>query len=167
MVPSFFILFLLLTSCAAKFAEGIERFAYKECYKLDKNEKLLPIDTIVSEKYSFMSELGKHQIPLNRAFQNINYETYIGLALNSNSENLYEDHLKTSDLNIIQNRKDKNRFYLMFSKNDVFVYRMIYNEPVQKVVVVMNFVSDNEKTITELYNQNDAFLSSKINCGKK
>lgn len=166
MVPFLFAFLFLLSSCAVKYNDGVERYALKECYKLDKKEKLVAIDSIVSEKYSVIFELGKHQMPLNRAFQNVDYETYIGLALSSNSENLYEDHLKNPEITILENKKDKKRYHLLFQKDQVYVYRMIYNEPIKKITVVMNFVGNDKNTIQKLYEQNEEFLSKKINCGK-
>ena len=168
MVPSFFILFLFLASCTAKYAEGIERYAYKECYRLDKNEKMVAIDSIVSEKYAPIFELGKHQIPLNRAFKNNQYETYIGLALNSTSDGLYNDHLKSDQFKVIKHNVTKKQYHLFFStKENMYVYRMIYNEPVKKIVVVMNFVSDNKDIINEMYEKNETFLPKKMSCEKK
>ena len=168
MVPFLFTLLFLLNSCGGtKYAEGVERFALKECYKLDKEEKMVAIDSIVSEKYAIIYELGKHQMPLNRAFQNKDYDTYIGLALNSNSSNLYDDHLVATELTVLKNAKDKKRYHILFKKDNVYVYRMIYNEPVKKIVVVMNFVSENEKIISNLYLKNEDFISKKLSCGKK
>lgn len=166
MIPFLFAL-VLLNSCGAKYAEGVERYAYKECYKLDSQEKMVGIDSIVSEKYASIFELGKHQMPLNRAFKSNNYETYIGLALSSNSSNLYEDHLKANEITLLKNSKEDKKYHLLFKKDDVFVYRLIYNEPVKEITVVINFVSDDEKVITDMYSESEKFLTKKLNCGKK
>ena len=167
MVPFLLTLLFTLHSCAPKYAEGVERYALKECYKLEKGEKLLAIDSVVSEKYALIYELGKHQMPLNRAFYNKNYETYIGLALNSKADPLYNDHLAATEFELLDNFKGKKRYHLLFKKDNVYVYRMIYSEPAKKITVVMNFVSSEEKTIKKLYEDKDAFLAKKINCGKK
>lgn len=167
MIPSFFyLLFFFLISCVAKIPEGVERFAVKECYKLDKNEKMLGIDSIVSEQYTPIYSLGKHEIPLNRAFQNKNYKTFIGLALNSKAENLYNDHIQTNEFSVLKNEVEKENYHLLMKKDNIFIYRLIYTEPVQKITVVLNFVSEKEQLITSFFENKKTFIDEKINCNK-
>lgn len=165
-IPSFFVLTVLLSSCGVKMAEGVERFAVKECYKLDKKEKMVGVDSLISEEYAPIYELGKHQMPLNRVFRNESYTTFIGLALNSKADNLYNDHSNAQDLNILKQEFDSKKYHIMFQKEDLLVYRVIYTEPVQKITVVLNFVATDAALIQSLYEDRKNFLTKKLSCDK-
>ena len=165
MIPSFFYLTLIiLSSCAKKMPEGTERFAVKECYRLEKTEKMLAIDSIISEEYAPIYSVGKHEIPLNRVFENKDYKTFVGLALSSKAENLYQDHLKSAEINVLDKSVEKEKYHLLLENNGNYVYRYIYTESAQKITVVLNFVSIKKELITSLFNNHNSFIDEKINC---
>lgn len=105
-------------------------------YKLSENEQVLDLTKPVSDHFQSYFDSASFQIPIYRHIKGDNYETYIGLALQTNfveiKRFIIEDRDSVTNDSIIE--KD-NRLYIFSKKNNSIIVEHIIRS--EKSIIYM------------------------------
>jgi hypothetical protein len=157
-----FLITVLLVGLIQLNAQKYIRFGARERYYLSPDEKQMPIDSGVLQKYDFLNPDLKHQVPLNRYIKSSEYDLFIGLAIYDSPEQILDFYRKSKDysiLNLSEVKIKKNNYYFLFAKfAGQYNLKIIFKTKKSRYTVVMNYLSSNRELLEKFYYQKDIIL---------
>lgn len=145
---------LVLYSCSSG-----ERFGLTQKYRLSDDEKSIPINQIIVDKYESVINIDTFNIPLNRAISALHHKTYIGVSFNASKETLYNKYASTPEYNIFDQRISNDTTEFIFKTKERFFNSLIYFSKKDKFTYVITLESDSAYVAEKF---NTYFLSHKV-----
>lgn len=164
------LLLFAFTACISNlFSQEKIRYGAKEFYYLEINERHAKIDDEVLGNYDIFNDNDEHQVPLNRYVIGENYVLYIGLAISDFPEEINELYCN-SDLKILRKEevlvKRKIYYKLLLEIDELYCYRIIFKTRKSYHTVVLNFVSQDNEIVEQMFTD-ETFFKRKLNKKEK
>ncbi len=149
----FLLVIILCNSCKSSDDASNLRFAYNENYKIDKNEKTVPLNKNIIQEYDNLMGDLKVNIPLNKYVYAPDYKVYIGVCMGNSLIEVANAFNEDQNLKIISSKKIKNYYNLFCKKDKNFMVKILYSEKKEKLPVVLNLVSQDSILIKKIYDE--------------
>lgn len=149
---------LSIVSCDNKIDANKLSLGGVDAYVIDNDKEIeLKITKELFQEYDSISgSFGKLSIPLHRAVKGDNYLIYVGLPINSTTEEIKS---------IVFNIQKKSAKFKSFSKiDDLFIYRSLVEDKSTKRKYLFTLTSKDSGLVANFFKRN--YASSKIKFAK-
>ncbi len=145
---------LLFTAC-----NSTGRYGMSQKYNLQTPEREIPLNQTIVDKYEAIINTDTLNIPLNKYIAGQKYKVYIGVALSSTLDDLYQRFSKDTAHSIYLSDKKTDAYRFVMKKQDAFFYTYIYSSETDKLTYLLCLEADSAIVENKF---NTKFLQKKI-----
>lgn len=135
------------------------RYGITQKYKVQSPEREIPLNKTIVDKYEAIINTDTLNIPLNKYIIGHKYKVYIGVALNSSLNDLFQRFSNDTAHSVYLTDKKDDAYSFVMKKQNEFFYTYIYSSETDKLTYLLCLEADSAMVENKF---NTKFLQKKI-----